>query len=83
MSIKLEECRNSFRSLSGHALAAHEHALIDQYPEHAYGPGFVQPAFVETDGHAIGRIFEERSTFFAHWSNSEAFRYLNMRTIPR
>ena len=64
MSIKLEECRNSLRSLSGHALAAHEHALIDQYPEHAYGPGFVQPALVATDGHAIGRIFEERTTLF-------------------
>lgn len=42
-----------------------EHALIDQHPEHAHGPGLVQAAFVATDGHAIGRIFEERTTFFA------------------
>jgi hypothetical protein len=51
--------------LCWHALAAHEHTLIDQHPEHAHGPGLVQPAFVATDGHAIGRIFEERTTFLA------------------
>jgi hypothetical protein len=51
--------------LWGHALAAHEHALIDQHLEHAHGPGFVQAAFVATDGHTIRRIFEYRTTFFA------------------
>ncbi len=55
----------TLRRLWGHALAAHEHALIDQHLEHAHGPGLVQPAFVATDGHTIGRIFEERTTFFA------------------
>jgi hypothetical protein len=39
--------------------------LIDQHPEHAHGPGFVKAAFVATDGHTMGRIFEERTTFFA------------------
>lgn len=48
-----------------HAITTHEHALIDQHPEHAHGPGFVQAAFVATDGHTMGRIFEERTTFFA------------------
>jgi hypothetical protein len=48
-----------------HALAAHEHTLIDQHLEHTHGPGFVQAAFVATDGHTIGRIFEYRTTFFA------------------
>jgi hypothetical protein len=39
--------------------------LIDQHLEHTHGPGLVQPAFVATDGHAIGRIFEYRTTFLA------------------
>ena len=55
----------ALHSFCGHAVAAHEHALIDQHPEHAHGPGLVQPAFVATDGHTMGRIFEERTTFFA------------------
>jgi hypothetical protein len=55
----------TLRRLCWHALAAYEHALIDQHPEHTHGPGFVQAAFVATDGHTIGRIFEERTTFLA------------------
>jgi hypothetical protein len=55
----------TLRRLCWHALAAHEHALIDQHLEHTHGPGFVQAAFVATDGHTIGRIFEERTTFLA------------------
>jgi len=55
----------TLRRLCWHALAAHEHTLIDQHLEHTHGPGFVQAAFVATDGHTIGRIFEERTTFFA------------------
>ena len=55
----------TLRRLCWHALAAHEHTLIDQHLEHTHGPGLVQPAFVATDGHTIGRIFEYRTTFFA------------------
>jgi hypothetical protein len=55
----------ALRRLCAHAITAHEHTLIDQHLEHTHGPGLVQPAFVATDGHTIGRIFEERTTFFA------------------
>ena len=55
----------TLRRLRWHALAAHEHTLIDQHPEYAHGPGLVQPAFVATDGHTMGRIFEYRTTFLA------------------
>jgi hypothetical protein len=55
----------TLRRLRWHALAAHEHTLIDQHLEHTHGPGLVQPAFVATDGHTIGRIFEYRTTFLA------------------
>ena len=65
MTSALEECLNVLSRFSGHTFAAHEHALIDQHPEHAHGPGLVQPAFVATDGHTIGRIFEERTAFFS------------------
>lgn len=55
----------ALHSFCGHALAAHEHASIDQHAEHAHGPGLVQAAFVATDGHAVGRIHKNGSTLLA------------------
>jgi hypothetical protein len=57
-SVDFDEKAMTLRRLCWHALAAHEHTLIDQHLEHTHGPGFVQAAFVATDGHTIGRIFE-------------------------
>jgi hypothetical protein len=54
--------QNSLR-LWGHAVPAHEHALIDHHLENAQCPGLVYPAFVATDRGHVGRVFEGRSTF--------------------
>lgn len=40
----------ALNSLCGHAIAAHEHLLIDQLLKHAQCPWLVQPALVATDG---------------------------------
>jgi hypothetical protein len=52
-------------SLHGHALAAHEHALVDHHLENTQCPWLVQAAFVATDGRHVGRVFEGRAAFFA------------------
>ena len=51
--------------LWGHAVPAHEHALIDHHLENAQCPGLVNPAFVATDRGHVGRVFEGRATFLA------------------
>ena len=56
--------RDALCRLCRHAVAAHEHALIDHHFENAQGPGLVQAAFVATDGGHVGRVFEGGATFF-------------------
>jgi hypothetical protein len=51
--------------LWGHAVPAHEHALVDHHLENAQCPGLVHPAFVATDRGHVGRVFEGRATFLA------------------
>ena len=57
--------RQNLLRLLGHAVPAHEHALIDHHLENAQCPGLVHPAFVATDRGHVGRVFEGRATFLA------------------
>ena len=40
----------ALRRLGRHAIAAHEHLLIDQFLKHAQCPWLMLPALVATDG---------------------------------
>lgn len=52
------EKNTRLRRFDGHAVATHEHALIDHHLENAQGTRLVQATFVAADRGHIGRVLE-------------------------